>query len=161
MNVTINTDASFFKNEEKGSFAYWIVSNQGKIQNAGILKGTVKNPDQAELKCIVNAFYHLTKKSGWSNITKIIINTDSMNCIDVLTRNKKEIKKLGFYRVFSLKKNSNKELQLFFQLKSMVKIPVELKHVKSHQKVESSRQYVNDWCDTQAKKVLRDYVKKK
>ena len=145
MIVTINTDASFHSGFKVGAYAFWIVSNEGRILGSGALKGKCLNPTDAEIKCIINAIFTL-KKQAWSNITKIILNTDSTNSIAILNKNAEEIKKYKLQWGGSLSGQYNK-----------IKVglpPIEFRHIKAHKTTETAKSWVNDYCDKKAKEML-------
>lgn len=150
--VTINTDASFSYNHNKASFAFWIVSDYGKLCKYGVLKGHTKTPTHGEFKCIVNALHCLFVYLKWP-ITKIIINTDSMNSIHLLKNDKVALRK------YHIGKNQFKdELCAWHSINGRYiskKIKIEFRHVKAHTDSTSARSWVNQWCDTNAKEVLR------
>lgn len=151
MNVTINTDASWSPRHKGAGFAFWIVSNAGKIAKSGILKGVIDSPDHAELSCIANAF-HCLSKQGWP-ITKIYVNTDSMHSIYILNNESKKCKRYG------LTGPKFEILRLHIRNSIGFKIPIEFRHVRSHQSTDTKRQWVNDWCDKEAKANLQKWHK--
>jgi ribonuclease HI len=153
MIVTINTDASYSHKHNKGAFAFWMVSNEGKICKSGLLKGDSLDPTHAEIKTISNALFHLSNFTGWSGISKVIINTDSMNSIHLLTKNDKAIKK---YRIN--RKKYQREMQVFFTLVNKLKYNIEMRHVRSHVSTATAKQWVNEWCDNEAKKHLNKFL---
>lgn len=151
MLVTINTDASFYPIQKIGGYAIWIASNKGRVKLASGFKGTVETPHDAEFKAIINAL-HLLKRQDWE-ITGIYINTDSMCVIDTIE--KKGIdKKIPQYG----KDNYQAYLNIIQELN--VK-HVSFRHVKGHQHTKTARHFVNDWCDTEAKKAARKILKEK
>lgn len=150
MIVTINTDASWSPRFKSASYAFWIVSNSGKIAKSGIQKFSASNPDIAELRCIVNAMYSLSK-SGWEGITQVIINTDSLNSCHVLRKDSMATRK---YRLndSEYKGLRKKFFKIFDSFSNSAW--VEFRHVKAHESTTTKRQWVNDWCDQEAKKQL-------
>lgn len=146
MNVTINTDASFHPQFKVGAFSFWIVSNQGRIIQSGALKGDIRNPDEAEMKCILNAI-HALKNQDWTFIKLLVINTDSMNSISLFKNDKNAIKRWGlqwampFQEVFNLMTKGLSE-------------KIVLRHVPSHKNISTAKSWVNDWCDKKAKEAL-------
>lgn len=146
MIVTINTDASFHYDYKVGAYAFWIVSNLGKVLHCGALKEKALNPTDAETKCIINAISTL-RKQNWTGIEKVIINTDSLNSIYILENRKPEIKKYRLNYGDNLRADYNK-------IKSSFLPPIEFRHVKAHKTIETARSWVNDWCDKKAKEML-------
>lgn len=146
MIITINTDASFCPDTKFGAYAFWIVSNQFKIQKSAILKKTCKTSHEAELKCILNAIVTIKNEIGTN---KIVINTDSMNSIYILTNDRNMIDK---YRL-TWGKPYHKMYKAI--IKRYKQCSIEFRHVKAHQDTSTARTWVNDWCDSQAKQQLK------
>lgn len=151
MLVTINTDASVIK-EEYGGYAFWIVCNEGKLQKAGYIKQKTRTSNEAEIFCLANALYSLLK-SKFTGISKVIINTDSKYCIDMLTGggrvpNNNFLFRKGWdecivlmYEILLKNGRSLRDKNKFF----------EFRHVKAHTGTKDARSHVNRWCDEQAK----------
>ncbi len=156
MIVTINTDASFSWSEERGSFAFWIVSNSGKVAMSGMLRKRLHRAEQAEFQCIINSL-HVLINQNWKNIEKIIINTDCLNVIHLLKNDKKAIEK------YRLRSWGNHLVLEFTRMRArhLGRVPMEIRHVKAHQEISSAKQWVNDWCDTEAKKALMKFINSK
>ena len=144
--ITINTDASWSRVTGWGSYAFWAVCNDFKIQKSGVFKTKCSNPDTAELKCIINALSCVAKKGKFS---KIIVNTDSLNSIHIFENDLPKLVKYGLGHGKSFRKMFNKE---FGHLK------IEFRHVKAHKTPTDGRTYVNAWCDENAKLVLKDFL---
>lgn len=145
MLCTINTDASFHPEYKVGAFAFWSVCDQFRIQKAGFLRDFVKNPDEAEIKCIINAL-KVTLNSD-KTISKIIINTDSLNAKAVFENDKKHVQKYGLKKWRRLEK-------MFSNLVKKHNVSYEIRHVKAHTGDDNARSYVNEWCDKNAKYYL-------
>lgn len=141
--VTITTDASYHGLHKVGAYAYWITCNLGRLKAAGPLKGKIKNPDEAEIQCILNAL-HVAKQRIGSKAKKIIVNTDSTNAIAVFENKEKEIKRWG------LKWAEHYRKQLLAGSYGLI----EFRHVKGHTSNKEAKFWVNNWCDTAAKKQL-------
>lgn len=146
MLVTINTDASHDSDLNIGAYAFWIVSNGFRVKQAGIFRHECFCATDAEAKCILNAVYALGTKEEY--VSKVIINTDSMRCIDLFTGNGLQGKKPKHWKFLRkkfnrLKKNINGNFQ------------VEFRHVKAHSGVQDARSKVNEWCDVTSRKFLR------
>lgn len=148
MLVTINTDASHNSDHKIGTFSFWMVSNAGRLFGAGELKGRVDHSTDAEFRSALNALHFLFDKSGWKGITKIIINTDSQSVVEMINGSKTHA------WAKDLKKHFN-------QLKAKHKVIIEARKVKAHSGIEEKRKWVNNWCDKQAKKILRQSLKSK
>lgn len=147
MLATINTDASYSKLTKQATYAFWIKTDNYTIKRSGVIKTLCDTSTEAELKCIINALYVLSQQTG---ITKIIINTDSLNSIHILTKDIKKIRKYSLHwgdRFMKMSLSLTKE------------IVVEYRHVKAHKDTDTKRTYVNDWCDKAAKEEMGKILK--
>lgn len=151
MLVTINTDASFHPKYKIGAFAFWVVSNEFKIQKAGFFKKNCKSSHGAEMKCIINALT-LTLRTN-TKIKKIIINTDSMNSISIFENDRNKINRYGLHYGAKYRRMFRNKLKMYVK-KNQCDVTVEFRHVKAHSGVNDKRSYVNDWCDKHAKAFL-------
>ena len=150
MIVTINTDAAYHPEHKVAAFAFWIASDRGRICHCGPLRKKVSRPEQAEFKCILNAIYVLGRQE-YKNITKIIINTDCLNVIHLIKKDKKKIQK---YHLGSWGRHLVVEYELMMIKFSLARIPIEFRHVPSHTGDTTARSWVNDWCDRHAKQAM-------
>lgn len=155
MIVTINTDASFTHKFNRGSYAMWIVSNQGRIKKAGMLKQEMKKPWEAEMQAIVNAVFVL-RECGWEGIRKVICNTDCLNAIHLFQNDVREIRYHSL-----LNKRSNKIVKRFISVVGPYREMIEFRHVKAHSGKNDARSYVNEWLDTQAKMHMGNFLTSK
>lgn len=157
MIVTINTDASYHHDLKIGSFAYYIVCNEGKKQHAQVLKDARSSLD-CEMKAIVNAL-HVLFKSEFKQIRYIIINTDCKFAINAFKgthpRHEDVIKK--YHSIVS-------KLRKKYDIKSrkyMEKPFLEFRYVKAHTIGADNRSKSNNRCDEAAKKVLWQHINNK
>ena len=151
MLVTLSTDASFHNKLKYGAYAFWAVCNEFKITKSGIFKNKCINSDDAEAKCIINALKIVLL--AHNDITKVIVNTDSLNAIALLKNNRVHMKKYmgNNMKMWSHIRNAyNKVLR-----ENKNKAVIEFRHVKAHTGITDKRSYVNDWCDSKAKEQLR------
>lgn len=159
MIVTVNTDASFSFKHKVGSYAFWIVCNDFKIKMSGPLKHRVERAEIAEFRCLINAFdvmfrYVKTKP------TKIIVNTDCLNVIHVMTGNKEAIKRFGLSNKHGFPSH-RRTLQNLIKNNGFDLSIVEYRHIKSHQHTDTARNYVNQWCDDEAKSHMTKLISDK
>lgn len=145
MVVTINTDASWHSALKVGAFAFWIVSNKGRVLKCGAFKNQVSNSSKAEAQCIINAL-HALKEQKWNDIKLAVINTDSKNAIAIFTKDKAEIKRWKLQWGDPLRKK-------FEELKAGLG-KVDFRYVPAHKNIKDSKTWVNDWCDKKAKEML-------
>lgn len=144
MLVTINTDASWCPDTLIATYAFWAVSDNFRIVKTGTFKNKCLNPSEAESKCIINA---LKSVLIHKDITNVIINTDSQQSIDLFTTSTSHLRGENKETWASLRK-------VYKEVCGSVKIT--FRHVKAHTRVSDARSFVNRWCDTQAKKQLRE-----
>lgn len=144
MLVTINTDASFNHKHKVGTYAFWAVCNDWRIQKCGVLRDLAERPEDAEMKCIINAVHTVMGQAG-RKPTRLIINTDCMNAIHVLSGDGGMISKYRLARFKPLRQKFNKIIG---------GIKVEFRHVKAHNDTDTARTWVNDWCDQRAKEMM-------
>lgn len=151
MTVTVNTDASV-RLGGFGGWAFWIVSEKGKIQSSGPINRRVHDSTCAELAAIANAL-HAIKKHKWPfRLEKVYIKTDSKNAITALQN--------------AIRHSCGEEMApyveavFFLMMEICIKEGVkpknyktlfDFRHVKAHTSNKNSRSYVNNWCDEQAK----------
>ena len=152
MLVTINTDASFHPSLKYGAYAFWAICDDFKITKSGVFRKKCQTPDDAEAKCIINALTVILK--AHKGISKIIINTDSLNAIAYLTKDENHIRKYG------LSMPKMRQFQQCLTMLPISKTKIEYRHVKAHSGVKDKRSYVNEWCDSEAKKQLRRLISK-
>ena len=157
MIVTIKTDASFSKLNQRGTYAFWIKSNQGKITRSGLLRNECSRAEIAEFKCLINAMHKLAE-SNWTGITRVIVNTDCMNVMHLCERDEKKIKRYGLGWGLGLLKKYESMITSY-KTGILEKATIEFRHVKSHVSTKSDRQWVNDWCDKEAKRHMHAYLK--
>lgn len=136
MNVTINTDASFY-HSTKAAYGIWISSDKGRIKVSAPFKTEIADSVDAEFKCLLNALY-LLKSKNWETTT-LFVNTDCQAVINKIKKGKK-------------KKITDDNTKEFFSLIDEMKIKKFIvRHVKGHSNKKGKRDWVNRWCDTHAK----------
>lgn len=139
--ITVNTDASFHPEFKVGGYAFYIVCDKFKIKMSGGFKTEPKTSDQAEIFCIGNAISCLLNKKDLPEAKWLIINTDSLHGINMITKQEndsgKSVFKMWQFLIRKLKSKKN-----------------EFRHVRAHSQVGDKRSKANEWCDAQAKKEL-------
>lgn len=153
MNVTINTDASYNHEHKVGAFAFWIVSDQGKILQTGPLKQFTDCLD-AEIQAIGNAF-HALLASKFTGVKCVYVNADSIPAIHQVFKNKVKRRRSCSLAVRKIieKVAEKYKLHAYDWL--------EIRHVKAHSGKETQRKWVNDWCDKAARQQMQRQVLKK
>jgi ribonuclease HI len=154
--VTINTDASFNDQYKIGAYAYWIVSDGCRIKYAGMLKECTRSVE-AELKAIANGLYRLTKSRRVNEIHGIIINTDCTNAIEAI-KGERILKDKGCTDAIEYIHTYQRILKEANQIDKPTYSYIDYRHVKAHSKIKDSRSFVNDWCDRQARRLVKQRV---
>lgn len=144
--ITINTDASFHPLHKVGGYAFYIVSDRFKVQKGGRFKKEPPAPDIAELMAIGNALAYVHSYKGDASVNWIILNTDCKSAIKQISRRTTSIGS-------ELSDLCEKVSRKFGGCK------IQFRHVKAHSGVNDARSWVNEWCDTEAKKWMREAVK--
>lgn len=140
--LTINTDASFHPISKKSGFAFYIVCNSFKIQKSGNFNTGIDDSLMAETKCIGNAIATTLGRKDLPQVKNIIINTDCLSAVSKINNSSEE------YCV--------KIRELIEKLKTRTNcVTFKFKHVKAHSNKNDARSWVNDWCDKEAKKMMR------
>lgn len=151
MIITITTDASYSSKFNVGTYAFWITCNNGRYKISGQLKHPLHCSSQAEMKCICNAMQFVVNNPNLFNpITRLIINTDSLNSIHLFTDDTAKIRR------YKLNKKSHKNILKTFKLiKEKIDKPIIFSHVKAHKHTNTPVNFVNDWCDKEAKAQMK------
>ncbi len=145
--ITINTDASFHPAKKVGGYAFYIVCDLFKIKKGGRYKKQPKSSEEAEIMCIGNAIATLLAQKELPTATWLIINCDCKWGMDKIKQNQTPLGKI----VFKLWQ------RLITRLGSTHN---KMRYVKSHNGTPDKRSWVNDWCDQEAKKWMRDAANK-
>lgn len=142
MNITINTDASWHPQDKVGGYAFWIVCDLFIIKKSGRFKTKPRCSTTAELMCIGNAFATLLAQKELPQCRFLVINTDSKN---------------GIHQIkYQTTKTGKEVFKLWNRLKSRLQpYKSEFRHVKAHSGKKDGRSFVNEWCDEQAKIMMR------
>lgn len=145
MRATVNTDAGVFRRQQIGSFAFWIVSDSLKIKKSGMLKGEITSPILAEIRAIINAL-HILNCCG-EEVSKVVVNTDCTGAIHFFNMPQSKVRK-----------KYGKEWHHYCKVK-IKGVEYDFRHVKAHTDTETSRRWVNDWCDKKCREELIKFVK--
>lgn len=133
--TTINTDAGV--KDGKAAIAYWIRSNSKWLTGSRALKTPDLSSNEAELIGIVIALYYACLDSYLSTADIIVVNCDNQ---DALRRMKTQ----------QVPDNLKSYLEKIHSI--IPKNKIRYKWVKGHSKSDKSRNWVNNWCDKEARK---------
>lgn len=143
---------------KKGGYAYYIGCKVGSIKHSGRIGYDVVDPNMAEIQCILNALKALRDDRTFRPITKVWVFSDSQLAIDALsdkpgifsTKNKiyPMVREARFLMMeISLKHASSiRKVDTFF----------EFKKVKAHTNGKDIYSKINQWCDIEARKRMRE-----
>lgn len=144
---TINTDASRDPISGVSAWACWIKSSHYKITTSGAFAEPTPTSSVAEMLAIEQALLLLDNLIDSElflrtrqNRFKVYINTDSKWCLRILTGDLQR----------------GKHMEIGMRVKAMThRYDIVPRHVKAHTKGKLARDYVNAWCDREAKAQLR------
>lgn len=144
--IVINTDASFHPDHKVGAYAFFIQCDHFKIQTSGIFKkGTPKDSNEAELMCIGHALTTLLERDYVPYSQELMICTDSLNSIEEIVKQDTNVGR-----------NVNKLWQQL--IKRTRSKRNEMMHVPSHSHDQNPGAWANEWCDTEAKELMRQNI---
>jgi ribonuclease HI len=143
---TINTDASRDPKTGKAAWAYWIRSTNFLFRDSSLYPDSTPNSSIAELFALKAALECVNASVGTMprEMVRLYINTDSQWVLQALRGNVKRSKHLSLAEAV-------KDLAEGYELV--------LRHVKAHKHKDTPRHWVNDWCDKEAKRLLRTYLR--
>lgn len=150
MICTINTDASWGHISKIGGWAFWIKYSTFSAKKFGVFKDKCTSPLEAEFKAIINALGFI--ENSKIKPTKVIINTDCLHLVNWINKKHK------------LKPFDNLKMNFATLIKSMGfrrGNQVEARHVKAHTHKNTTRNWVNDWCDIHAKQARKEFENSK
>lgn len=156
MIVTINTDASFSRKMQRGTYAFWIICDEFKVTMSGVLKKEISRPEIAEFQCVINALFIAISTETKRSINKIIINTDCLNVISIINQNKTLCDKYKLNKWGSGYRSRYIHLLKTYAVDESI---IEFRHIKAHEHTNTPRNYVNQWCDDNAKIEMNKLLK--
>lgn len=143
---TINTDASHYKaHDGVSAWACWIKSSHYLIKDAGVFPEGVPNSAVAELLAVEQALLLLDKLIDTEPFLQhqlengkvlIYFNTDSLFTVQALNGTIKR-------KVYA---------EIIERVRALAsRYEINPRHVKGHTRGEVAREWVNNWCDKQAR----------
>lgn len=151
--ITVNTDASFHPVHKVGGYAFYIICDLFKIQKGGKFKVQPKNAQEAEMMCMANALYALLTQKELPSTNWIVINSDCLFAFEKIGRKKEGIGKTIADILRKVREQTS--------VKGVIYPKFEFRHVKAHNGSPDARSWVNEWCDKEAKKWMRESIKEK
>jgi ribonuclease HI len=135
-NITVNTDASLCPHTNIAGYAFYIKAIDRVYKHSGILKKQVRTSQMAELYAIGNACAALVAMGYTAK--HLTINSDCETIFNnIINSRQKE----------------------FVQVRKIIKLITKnytLCHVKAHKRPGTPREFVNEWCDKEARNQMRN-----
>lgn len=147
--ATVNTDAGYYHIDKVASFAYYIRCGNMMIKGSGLFKDKCSNSLEAEMKAAINAMF-LLLNSSVKNIDKIILNTDNIHVKSKKDGNALQSKLYKYVKTIKKLKGTDWS-------KNPKNKFLEIRHVRAHSGTDTKRQWVNDWCDKECTRQLREW----
>lgn len=137
MFATLITDASH--SGWIGTWAAWTVSDNQRHTKSGILKGPIRDSNEAELKAIANGL--ALTQSRFPEVKRILIQSDSLHALWVISG-----------RITPVNPAEIETKKLICKRFSGIRLLT--KHVKGHTRCKDARSFVNRWCDKECRRLL-------
>jgi ribonuclease HI len=144
--ATVIADASFCPNTKAAGYAIWIKCDGATTRHAGAFKAPVHSAADAETRALANGIIGAIAVHGLRGGDIIVAQTDCTRAIDVLSgRNRRPRKHEA--EVAAAVRNA--------QQTPTGRIEIRFRHVPGHKGNVTPRNAVNEWCDREAKNVMR------
>jgi ribonuclease HI len=145
MLVTVIADASFDHKTGAGGYGYWAVSERGRESGGGPFKSASRNNNVTEMMAIVNGVHMAFAKGVAVAGDAILAQTDCQAAI------------LAFEgRRASLQIDEIMMVEAMRKLMAVHRATIRYRHVKGHTNGGEPRLWVNNLCDSLAKKGMRE-----
>jgi ribonuclease HI len=142
--VTVFTDASFCHKTLAAGYAIWMKTDSGTYRHAAPFKVLINNAWEAETGALANGIIWAATKFDLKNSDLLVATSDCKGAIESV---KMGISKNALIKEFVLRVDKEIEERDF---------RLSLRHVKAHKGYGTKRTAVNEWCDTSAKKIMRN-----
>lgn len=137
--VTVYTDASF--KDGVGAWACWIRSGKGRIVESGVCPRSVMTSNQAEFYAVLKALEII--KEQLPRTRGLYLNADSKLVVDKIPLNAPAIN--------GASRNQQKACH---EILRDTKWGLQVRHIRSHQKIKDSKTFINNQVDELAKQAL-------
>jgi ribonuclease HI len=152
MLITLFTDASVSGCRMFGAWAAWAKLNGMTMRASGVFKESPRDSTHAEMMAITNGLYSVVGYFGCGSEHTILIQTDSLGAIAGLSGGvPTKVKGRPRHR-------ASRQIALrFLRIVSGTRVAIRFKHVKAHCHSDAGpRHAVNNWCDNEAKRLMRE-----
>lgn len=148
-NITVFTDASFCSQTKCAGGALWARGSEIKFQHAFPVQGALQ-AHEAEILTACNAIQALLEHPEFNQdlskgaATRLVVVVDCLAVKDAF-----EQKQVRMSRPVAA------AIQAVLQIRERLGFWLKVNHVKAHSGTDSPRQWVNHWCDRNAKAQMR------
>lgn len=155
-NITLFTDASFCERTRSAGGAFWARTGNAYHTGAFPIHGC-KGSHEAELLAACMAVLQLPANQTFKDEltrgrqTRLVLVTDCLTVQRVLGNNSRE----------PLTPLARSLMDMVLKMRDEMGFWMKVNHVKAHSGHGTPRQYINDWCDREAKKQMRKQRDKK
>lgn len=149
LNISMFSDASYCHTTRAGGGAYWARTSSLRAMGSFELKG-LQASHEAEVAAACKGILALTENPAFrqemakGRTTLLVLVVDCLAVKQVLEGQPTSLSQPCLDLVHSVQRQHQ---ELGFKLK--------INHVKAHKGVKQPRQWVNDWCDREAKEKMR------
>lgn len=155
--ITVCSDASFSSEHNLGTWACYIRTPDRTIKQGGIIREPCTDSTNAERQGLANALWLLDRQIDVSKYKLVVY------CDNVAALRRRSLRKTPASRVYQEAAAYNRWFAEHIESVLFKASEYSTRHVKSHVKrsrwsSNSSRNYMNDWCDRRALKLLREHI---
>lgn len=153
--VTVYTDASA-STDGHHSYSFWARAEWDKMNLSKMCPPEISGINQAEMYAICQGIHFVLKH--WNikyGVKGFYIRSDSQHALNRLGNPYKETNSKG-------KPIPETELRLKRAFDKMVadySLTIDMKHVRAHTGRKNVKAYLNDWCDKQSRKAIKQHRK--
>ncbi|MBS7790284.1 hypothetical protein KTR66_09770 [Roseococcus sp. SDR] len=143
--VTLFADASWCPETRLGAWAAWWKIDGPAFTHSGVFRAAVPDSTTAEACALANGLHLLAGRHDLPRGTRIIAQTDCLGAIRIL--NGEPLRRMPSQAVAAR--------SLVEGITRLQQLRVQWRHVPGHQGGRTRRSWVNEWCDTTARALLR------
>jgi ribonuclease HI len=141
MLLTLFVDASYYHETGASAYAFWAVSERGKLTFSGRFTKKIEGSGHAELAAIANALHVVLPHPIAAGAKQVLIQSDCTGAIDRVKN--KDSSRHG------------KLLQHILSTADKYGVSVIMRHIKAHSGTGEPRLFCHDWCDKEARRIAR------
>ena len=145
MLVSLFTDASWCPYTKAAGWAIWAKCHSRTIKYSGPIKGGCEEAEIAEACAIANGMILVTKH--FENAQVVLIQTDCLNVIK------------NYPQARPTHSSIQPALNNILATAQKHELVLKWRHIKAHTNIKTPRNWVNNWCDENAKLHMREQRK--